>query len=293
MNNFPDSLLKCNNYEIEIEQAKEKRRTGIYLRKDVAYTRRFDLESNDCHIVIVDIIADKKVRIINMYRSFHPPGGVPVGDFFKKQLQIVKNAICDNCIVMGDFNLDDGPDLRPDYSNKIMLDSLKLFANELNLIQVVDFNTWSRTINGTKKESLLDHVYLNRVEMLDAVYFDTPLFGDHVLVILDLLIGTTDQVKSTTKKRDWRKYTSSNITNTLSNMLCEIDLNNANDVQTCWNLIENVIITTTDHLAPLVEDKSGIFNNKNVKRIPPTVKNKMNKRSRYRRAGGLCQEILR
>ena len=62
---------------------------------------------------------------------------------------------------------------------------------------------------------------------------------------------------------------------------CEIDLNNANDVQTCWNLIENVIITATDHLAPLVEDKSGIFNNKNVKRIPPTVKNKMNKRSRY------------
>ena len=215
INNFPVSLLNCNNYVIEIELANEKRRTGIYLRKDVSYTRRHDLEISDCHIVIVDIIADKKIRIINMYRSFHPPGGVPVGDFFKKQLQIVKNAICDNCIVMGDFNLDDGPDLRPDYSNKIMLDSLKLFANELNLIQVVDFNTWSRTINGTKKESLLDHVYLNRVEMIDAVYFDTPLFGDHVLVILDLLIGTTDQVKSTTKKRDWRKYTSSNITNTL------------------------------------------------------------------------------
>ena len=138
------------------------------------------------HIVIVDIESTVRIRIINIYRSFHPPDGLSATDFFVGQLEIIKNAICINCLVMGDFNLEGGNNLRPDYTNKFLLNTLKNFATESNLIQIVDFNTWSRTINGIKKESLLDHIYLNNVETLLAVYFDTPIFGDHVLVMATL-----------------------------------------------------------------------------------------------------------
>ena len=77
---------------------KRKRRVGIYLRSDVSYIRRLDLETEDCHVVVV---AEENLRLINVYRSFHPPGGLSASNFFIKQLSIVKNALCKNCCVMG------------------------------------------------------------------------------------------------------------------------------------------------------------------------------------------------
>ena len=50
---------------------------------------------------------------------------------------------------------------RSDYNYKIPLASLTDLALTQNLTQIVTFNTWSRTIKGIKKESLLDHVYVN------------------------------------------------------------------------------------------------------------------------------------
>ena len=123
-------------------------RAGIYLDKNIEYRRRKDLEMNDCHVVIIDVNCTERFRIINVYRSFHPPDGSSAGSFFVKQLEIIKNAICGNCYVMGDFNLDGGDNLRPDYPNRLLL---KIFAADANLTQVVDFSTWSRTINGIKK----------------------------------------------------------------------------------------------------------------------------------------------
>ena len=105
-----------------------------------------------------------------MYRSFHPPDKSHVNDFFVKQLAVIKNALCSNCYVMGDFNLDGGPDLNPNYCNRNLLTTLNVFANESGLIQVVDFNTWSRTVKGIKKESMLDHVYLNNFSTFVSVY---------------------------------------------------------------------------------------------------------------------------
>jgi hypothetical protein len=31
--------------------------------------------------------------------------------------------------------------------------------NDLNLMQMVDFPIWSRTVNGAHKKSILDHIY--------------------------------------------------------------------------------------------------------------------------------------
>ena len=64
---------------------------------------------------------------------------------------------------MGDFNLDVRLELRPDYSYKMQLGHLTDFVLANHLIQLVDFTTWSRTINGIRKESLLDHVYTDDI----------------------------------------------------------------------------------------------------------------------------------
>ena len=63
--NFPENILNFGGYNIELEGNSEKKRTGIYLRSDVKYNRRHDLEKNDMHVVIVDVMCDVKIRIIN------------------------------------------------------------------------------------------------------------------------------------------------------------------------------------------------------------------------------------
>ena len=62
--NFPENILNFGGYNIELEGNSEKKRTGIYLRSDVKYNRRNDLEKNDMHVVIVDVMCDVKIRII-------------------------------------------------------------------------------------------------------------------------------------------------------------------------------------------------------------------------------------
>ena len=99
------------------------------------------------HIVIVDIIGIKCIRIINVYRSFRPLDMTP-SIFFDTQLEIVANALCHDCYILGDFNLDARMESRPDYDRKIPLAQLFNFATELNFIQIIDFDTWSRVING-------------------------------------------------------------------------------------------------------------------------------------------------
>ena len=53
--NFPENLLSCGGYSIELEMNNEKKRAGVYVRNDIQYNRRLDLEVVDCHIVILDI----------------------------------------------------------------------------------------------------------------------------------------------------------------------------------------------------------------------------------------------
>ena len=64
-----------------------------------------------------------------------------------------------NCFVMGDFNLDARIDLRLDYQHRVQFEILSNFALNENLIQIIDFTTWLRIINGIMIQFLHDHVY--------------------------------------------------------------------------------------------------------------------------------------
>ena len=105
------------------------------------YIRRKDLEKENMHIVIVDILGVKSTRIISLYRSFRPIDLTP-GVFFESQLEILTNAQCSGCYILGDFNLDARMEFRPDYDRKIPLAQLSDFAVRNNFLQIVDFNTW-------------------------------------------------------------------------------------------------------------------------------------------------------
>ena len=106
------------------------------------------------HIIIVDLLCNVQIRIINIYRSFRPQNGITLDNFMKCQLNLIKAALCSNCYVMGDFNLDFRMSGRNDYDRKKTLLSLNEFAILNDLVQVFNFETWTRTIKGIKKSLL-------------------------------------------------------------------------------------------------------------------------------------------
>ena len=275
--NFPEKVLNCSGFNIELETNTVKKRTGIYLRTDVKYNRRTDLEKNDMHIIIVDVICDTNFRVINIYRSFRPPNGITPDALFKGQLDLIKAALCSNCIVMGDFNLDVGMSNRNDYDRKIPLTLLNEFALNNDLIQVINFKTWTRTIKGTKKESTLDHVYVNNLASVINVHSICPTFGDHLLIMVDLNFIPTKN-KNVYQKRNWKKYSPELFSNMLKN---ELDLTQCNwsvlNVCDHWNKLEHVLINCVDRLAPLRDCEN--VNNFKSQKVPSNVKQKINKRN--------------
>ena len=63
---FPENILNSGEYNVELELNTEKKRVGIYLHNKLKYARRIDLEKENHHIVIIDVMASKNFRLINL-----------------------------------------------------------------------------------------------------------------------------------------------------------------------------------------------------------------------------------
>jgi hypothetical protein len=246
--NYPINILSSPSYQLELERNSTKRRVGVYINKQLNYRRREDLEENDLHVIIIDIESTCKVRVISLYRSFRPPNGMSPGALFDKQLNIVEKNCVPNTIVLGDFNLDYRMQLRSDYPHKQMFLKLTTLIENLNLIQLVDFPTWSRYVRNSLKDSILDHVYINNMALISNVHSITPTFGDHLLIIIDLTL-VRPAVKNITR-RNWSNYSKQTLLNSLKHVDLEIDCIN---VQQHWNCFENIMINVIDDIVPIEE----------------------------------------
>ena len=52
---------------------------------------------------------------------------------------------------------------------------------------MLNFNMWSRLVNGVWRESILDHIYTNDVTCMENLYSLDIVFGDHKLIVLTLV----------------------------------------------------------------------------------------------------------
>ena len=73
--NYPTNILSSKTHEFECEKSTDKRRVGVYINRQLQYTRREDLEETDQHVIIIDVFLKTNIRIISLYRSFRPPNG--------------------------------------------------------------------------------------------------------------------------------------------------------------------------------------------------------------------------
>ena len=87
-----------------------------------------------------------------MYRSFNPVNNTVRG-MFCDQLKIIKCCFTYDTVVMGDLNLDLNRRYDVDYCYKNLFDDFELHLETLNLLQLVNFDTWSRMVGTTLRSS--------------------------------------------------------------------------------------------------------------------------------------------
>ena len=60
--NYPVELLTFGGYKNENEKNHVKSRCGIFVKNNISYVRRTDLEIKNMHFIIIDIDNVKKLR---------------------------------------------------------------------------------------------------------------------------------------------------------------------------------------------------------------------------------------
>ena len=271
-NDYPVELLTFKGYGYESELNCVKSRCGIYVSNKVSYLRRHDLEVINMHVMIIDLNDKNQSRIINMYRPFNPVNNLTQKQFFEAQLVIFTRSITKNTILLGDFNLDFSKRYNVNYSHKHYFENLNVAFEPHNLIQIINFNTWSRIIKNVQTSSIIDHVYLKDPTSVSNLTSSKPFFGDHSLISFQ--IATSALQESNVYKRNWKNYSKALLVQNLTMVNWNIEVD---DVQSYWNTFESNLVEIIDKIAPLQLDKEIKFDKS---KPTPHIKNKINKRNR-------------
>ena len=155
---FNCDLLSIKGFKYEYEENSFKKRVGFYIKNCIKYERKRELEGTDSHLIVIDVDNAKhdNKRIINLYRSFNPILET-AKDLFLKQLNLIKTAFTNGCVILGDFNLDYKMRHDINYPRANYFNLFDDVLGDLNLMQLVDFPTWSRLVGLSWRTSVLDH----------------------------------------------------------------------------------------------------------------------------------------
>ena len=270
-----DNNLTLKNYKVELEDNQRKKRTGFLIHNNINYERKRNLEEQNTNLVIIDLNGEINYRVINIYRSFAPERNATPTENFLNQLRIIKNAFTDSPsrthIILGDFNLDFNKIHINSYPFAHLFDQLITTFDPLGLHQLINFETWSRFVNGVKRFSIIDHIYTNHPELFSNITSTLTDVGDHRLISCNIMARKI--ADRTILKRDWRRYSKDILVNKLQNVNFNL---NSNNVQEAWNHFENVIINVIDDIVPIVP----FVNNSVKEKLSPTLKNLLNKKKR-------------
>jgi endonuclease/exonuclease/phosphatase family metal-dependent hydrolase len=270
--NLDHNQLSFSGYNYESESNSFRSRVGIYTKTNINYVRRTDLEGLDSHLVIIDIQGKSILRLINIYRCFNPANNISARELFRAQLTLIKTAYIENCIVLGDFNLDWSKKGLPSYQFRGYFEDMDNSLHECTLTQVANFPTWSRIVNNIERKSTIDHIYCTNPLMIENITSLKPVFGDHLLIAC--VIENEKSDPQHILRRCWVNYGKE----ALCDGLRMIDWNVKNDsVQGYWNEIEGKLLEVIDTIVPLKQ-----FNSKNECNpvLPGYIRNLINIRKR-------------
>ena len=233
--------MSSREYIFESETNDVKSRTGVYIRSNINYERRRDLEGSNNGIIIIDFQTHKQYRLVNLYRVFNPQNGRTQIENFQAQLDIIQNAMSNdsnkNVLITGDFNLDDSKRYSLNYHNHNLFSKLHEKFDPLGLVQLVNFPTWERRVDNVIKNSILDHLYVKDCMLISNISPVSTEIGDHLLVTFSLF-GPPINPK-TSLKHSWINYSKEALLAELSGVNFNLG---EGSVQSLWNCFENLLI---------------------------------------------------
>jgi hypothetical protein len=200
------SVLEIPEYNIELENVTGLNtiRTVVYIRSSIHYRRHHDLEKSNTHIILMTC---QDLGIASLYRTYKLTENNSHQAAFEEQMGVLSPffALHKNYITLGDFNLDENRRDENSYHHAQLYSKWKEFEDDHQLVQLVNFNTWCRRVQGQLQQSCLDHVYTNCVDIVEEVDELSISISDHVPVMAILGISN-QQYHKKIWVRQWQNY---------------------------------------------------------------------------------------
>ena len=262
--------LNIKGYTIEIESNEKKMRIATYIRNNIPYKRRQDLEEKNIHLMIIDVESKPVTRLVSIYRTFQPQDGTTSRDHFNKQLKIIDKNITPTTVLLGDLNLDENKRYRINYNQRQLFNDFDLILGHHQLNQLVKEPTWERMVEGNLRDSIIDHIYTNDKSTITNIKLQNMNFGDHKMIVALVGIEMKKEILKI-RRRNWKHYSKEALVDELSRVLWQEGIES---VQELWNSYEQEILTIVDKLAPIEESKNNTKDRKH-----PSMRRKTNRRN--------------
>jgi endonuclease/exonuclease/phosphatase family metal-dependent hydrolase len=205
---FDMNNLHINGYEIETDLANNTIRTVIYIKTTMSYEKLVNQHLNQ-NLIILRITQQNMPRLFisAIYRPWRNIDGLSQEDAFMGQVSEMERLIPRNseCLILGDLNIDYAKRNNRNVVNRSLTQVLKTMVENHSLEQVVSFNTWSRSVNGHFRSSILDHVYTNDADKIKSVTSISIPISDHTPVKVEYEFQSKS-IRKTMTVRNWKNY---------------------------------------------------------------------------------------
>ena len=245
-------FLKINGYELETDMSTNTIRSMVYIKNQLIYER---LKNNgkDQNLIILKITQQNlpNLFISAIYRPWKNEGNILQEQAFENQVNEMKRLIPGNgeCIILGDFNINYEKRNNRNMVNRSLVQILRNMVENHSLEQLVSFNTWSRTVNGQLRMSIIDHVYTNEHGKIKSVTPISVPISDHTPVKVQYEFQRRS-TRETMMVRNWKGYSKEKWLYELEKMDWTMTQQTVQDIS---NNLEIKILETLDAIAPIQE----------------------------------------
>ncbi len=188
--------------------------------------------------------------IVGCYRPFKLLEGQTISSSNEEFYRVLSSIIVSttkSIYIGGDFNVNLKQKKK---SREAVL--LQDFQDEHGLTQLVDKNTWMRTISTEKgqtvRRSLLDHVYTSDPDV--KIVIEDRWTSDHSLIVVELK-EKGKIIRSKTFRRSWKKFTEASIQSAVLTSLDDLKVQNTSNSDDLNSYLMSSIYNAFDDLCPM------------------------------------------
>jgi len=232
-----------------------------------------ELENTSAQFIIFVHLLGPNVYVASLYRTYQLTVHLDHLSAFNEQIETLTSLFEGDkkIILLGDFNLDQLKRNDPTYHHSRLYETWKAFETEQQLLQLVDFPTWAREVQGAVKTSILDHIYVNDSSLVDDINELSIETSDHCPVMATMSLRVSN-VKQKVWMRNWKNYTKENL---LENLELENWSIRCINVEDFYDEMEQKIMRAFNTLVPLEEKtiRNNVYENQKISDLKRKRKN--------------------